>query len=323
MLASSGVRWAAVRFGGAVITLAGVAVVVFVVLRLVPGDAIAAQLGIESGTLTSAQRAALEHYYGTDRSVPAQFASWIGQLVHGNLGVSLSSGVPVTRLLGTALPVTIELAVLAALIGSAVGILLGTLAGTRPGSLRDSVTQGVGLLGLAVPEFVLGIVLVTVLAAAFGYFPDTGTFVRLTTAPSRNLTQMLYPALVLAVGFAANVMRSTRSEFVETAGADFVRTARGKGLPPRRIRGAHVLRNAAIPIVTLTGVQFGYLLGGTVIIEQIFALPGLGRLLFTSITNRDYPVVQSSVLVIAVLFVLVNLLVDLLYQVIDPRMRAA
>jgi peptide/nickel transport system permease protein len=317
------VRWAAVRLGGAVITLAGVAVVVFVVLRLIPGDAITASLGIESGTLTAAQRAALEHYYGTDRSVPVQFVSWLGQLLQGNLGVSLSSGVPVSHLLGTALPVTLELAVLAAVIGSAIGVLLGMLAGSRPGALRDSVTQGVGLLGLAVPEFVLGIVLVTVLAAAFGYFPDTGTFVRLTTSPSQNLTQMLYPALVLSVGFAANVMRTTRSEFVETAGADYVRTARGKGLAPRRIRTAHVLHNAAIPIVTLTGVQFGYLLGGTVIIEQIFALPGLGRLLFTSITDRDYPVVQSSVLVIAVLFVLVNLLVDVLYRVIDPRTRAA
>jgi peptide/nickel transport system permease protein len=318
-----GVRWGAVRLGGALITLAGVAVVVFVVLRLIPGDAITASLGIESGTLTQAQRAALEHYYGTDRSVPAQFVSWVGQLLHGNLGVSLTSGVPVSHLLGTALPVTLELAVLAAAIGTAVGVALGTLAGSRPGGLRDSVTQGVGLLGLAVPEFVLGIVLVSVLAAAFGYFPDTGTFVRLTSSPSQNLSQMLYPALVLAVGFAANVMRTTRSEFVETAGADFVRTARGKGLAPRRIRSAHVLHNAAIPIVTLTGVQFGYLLGGTVIIEQIFALPGLGRLLFTSITGRDYPVVQSCVLVIAVLFVLVNLLVDVLYHVIDPRTRAA
>ena len=323
MLSGRAVRWAAVRTGGALITLLGVAVVVFVVLRLIPGDAIAASLGIESGTLTPVQRAALEHYYGLDKSVPAQFVSWIGQLLHGNLGVSLSSGVPVSHLLGTALPVTIELAVLAALIGTAIGVLLGSFAGTRPGGLRDSVTQGVGLLGLAIPEFVLGTVLVTVLASAFGYFPDTGTFVRLTQDPSRNLTQILYPALVLAVGFAANVMRTTRSEFVEASGADHVRTARGKGLTSRRIRGAHVLHNAAIPIVTLTGVQFGYLLGGTVIIEQIFALPGLGRLLFTSITDRDYPVVQSAVLVIAVLFVLVNLVVDLLYAVIDPRTRAA
>ncbi len=323
MLATPALRWVAVRLGGAVLTLAGVAVVVFVVLRLIPGDAITASLGIESGTLTPEQRAALAHYYGTDKSVPAQFVSWLGQLLHGNLGVSLSSGVPVSHLLATALPVTIELAVLAALIGTAVGVMLGTLAGSKPGAARDSVTQAVGLLGLAIPEFVLGTIAVAVLAVVFGYFPDTGTFVRLTTSPQQNLSQMLYPALVLSVGFAANIMRATRSEFVETSGADFVRTARGKGLAPGRIRRAHVLHNAAIPIVTLTGVQFGYLLGGTVIIEQIFALPGLGRLLFTSITNRDYPVVQSRVLVIAVLFVLVNLAVDLLYHAIDPRTRAA
>ena len=161
------------------------------------------------------------------------------------------------------------------------------------------------------------------LAEVFGYFPDTGTFVPLTTSVSGNLSQMMYPALVLAVGFAANVMRTTRSAAVEVADADFIRTARGKGVSAIRIRVRHVLRNASVPIVTITGIQFGYLLGGTVIIEQIFALPGLGRLLFTSITDRDYPLVQSSVLVIAAGFVLVNLIVDLLYRAIDPRTRAA
>jgi peptide/nickel transport system permease protein len=213
--------------------------------------------------------------------------------------------------------------VLSAVIGAAVGVLLGVLAGSRPGRVSDSVTHAGSLVGLAIPEFVLGTAVVAILAEAFRYFPNTGTFVPLTHSVSGNLSQILYPALVLSVAFAANTMSATRSEYAEVTDADYVRTARGKGLHPFRIRISHILRNASIPVVTLTGIQFGYLLGGTVIIEQIFALPGMGRLLFTSISNRDYPVVQGTVLVIATLFVLVNLLVDLLYRVLDPRTRAA
>lgn len=316
-------RWFAARMSGAVITLLGVTIVVFVVLRTIPGDAVTASLGTESGTLTPAQRASLNHYYGIDKSWFEQLWTWISGALHGDLGISLTSGKPVTDLLGTALPVTVEVAALAALMGTAAGVLLGVLAGARAGRTADTATQGVALFGLAVPEFVVGTAVVTILAEAFGYFPNTGTFVSLTSSFSENMSQVLYPSLVLAIPFAANVMRTTRSEYVEMAEADYVRTARGKGLHPGRIRRAHILRNATIPIVTLTGIQFGYLLGGTVIVEQIFALPGMGRLLLTSITNRDYPVVQGTVLVIAVLFVLVNLLVDLLYRAIDPRTRAA
>jgi peptide/nickel transport system permease protein len=318
-----GWRWFAARIGGALITLLGVTIVVFIVLRAIPGDTITASLGIESGTLTTEQKASLRHFYGIDRPWPVQLWTWLTGVLHGDFGLSLISGKPVAELLSTALPVTIELAVLAAVIGTAAGVLLGVIAGNRPGRSGDSVTQGVALLGLAVPEFVLGTVVLAVLASAFRYFPDTSTFVPLTRSVQGNLSQVLYPALVLAVAFAANVMRTTRSEYVEVAQADYVRTARGKGVHPGRIRGAHILRNATIPIVTLTGIQFGYLLGGTVIVEQIFALPGMGRLLFTAISSRDYPVVQATVLIIAALFVVVNLLVDLLYRVLDPRTRTA
>jgi peptide/nickel transport system permease protein len=316
-------RWFAARIAGALITLLGVTIVVFIVLRTIPGNAITASLGIESGTLTPAQRASLEHFYGIDRPWIAQLWTWISGVLQGDLGLSLTSGKPVTSLIRSALPVTLELALVAAVIGTALGMLLGVLAGNRPGKATDTATQAVSLLGLAIPEFVLGTALVTILAETFDYFPDTGSFVPMTESISGNMSQILYPSLVLAVAFAANVMRTTRSEYVEVADADFIRTARGKGLRPLRIRGSHILRNATIPIVTLTGIQFGYLLGGTVIIEQIFALPGLGRLLFTSISDRDYPVVQGTVLVIAALFVLVNLLVDLLYRVLDPRTRVA
>lgn len=316
-------RWIAARLGGSILTLFGVAVVVFLVLRVIPGDTITASFGIMAGTLTDAQRAALEHYYGLDQPLVSQFLSWMGQVLTGNFGVSVISGKSAGTLIGNALPVTVELTVLAALIGTVIGVILGMFAASRPGSLRDGTAQSAALLGLAIPEFVLGSLVVAALAEAFGYFPSTGAFVPLTESVSGNLSQMLYPALVLSVGFAANVMRTTRSAAVEVGDADFIRTARGKGVPRLRIRMRHILRNASVPIATITGIQFGYLLGGTVIIEQIFALPGLGRLLLTSITNRDYAVVQSSILVIAIGFVLINLIVDLLYRVIDPRTRAS
>jgi len=319
----AGLRWAAARFAGAVLTLFGVAVVVFLVLRVIPGDTITASLGIESGTLTDAQRAALEHYYGLDKPLVVQFFAWLGQVLSGNFGVSLISGKSAGSLILDALPVTIELAVLAAVIGTAVGVLLGMLAASGPGRWRDGTAQTAALFGLAIPEFVLGSITVAVLASVFGYFPDTGTFVPLTSSVQGNLSQMLYPALVLAVGFAANVMRTTRSAAVEVADADFIRTARGKGVGPTRIRTRHILRNASVPIVTITGIQFGYLLGGAVVVEQIFSIPGIGRQVLLGIQQKEYALVQSTVLVIALAFVIVNLLTDLLYRAIDPRVRAS
>jgi peptide/nickel transport system permease protein len=311
------------RLAGSVLTLLGVSLVVFIVLRAIPGNAITAALGVGAGALTPQQLASLRHYYGLDRPLPSQYITWMGDLLHGNLGVSLTSGQPVRTLISSAVPVTVELAVIAVLLGAVTGVVLGLIAAGRPGGMRDVAVQGVGLLGLAIPDFVLGTAVVTILAAVFSYFPDTGSYVPLTTSVSGNLRQMLYPSLVLAVAVTANVMRTTRSEYAEVSRADFVRTAVGKGVPARRIRIVHVLRNSLVPIATLTGIQFGYLLGGTVIIEQIFALPGLGRLLYTAISDRDYPLVEGAVLVIAVFFVLVNLVVDLLYQVIDPRTRTS
>jgi peptide/nickel transport system permease protein len=314
-------RYLSTRLGGTVATLAGVTVIVFVVLRALPGDAVTARLGTQAGVLTGEQLAALERYYGVDQPVWQQFSSWVVSLLTGNFGVSVDSGVPVLSLILSALPVTLELAVLAILISTPVGVALGMLAASRPGRARDVGVQTIGLVGLALPEFVVASVAVAVLAAVFSYFPDPGSYVSLTESVSGNLSQMLYPALVLSVGLVATIMRTTRSAFLEAANTDFVRTARGKGLSPMRIRVRHVLHNASIPIVTIVGIQFGYLLGGTVIIEQIFALPGLGRLLLTGILKQDYAVVQSTVLFVAFAFVLVNLLVDLTYRGLDPRAR--
>jgi peptide/nickel transport system permease protein len=314
-------RYLVKRLGEALVTLAGVAVLVFLLLRVLPGDEVTARLGIESGALTESQRESLRAYYGLDQPMWEQFWSWMSSVLSGNFGVSSASGRPVSEQLTSALPVTLELAALSAIIGVIIGVAVGVFAGDRPDSMRDSVGQGFGLLGLAIPDFVLATAIIAVLAGAFGYFPAAESYAGLFEDPLLNLQQLVFPALVLGTALAATVMRTTRSAYLEVSGQDFVRTAHGKGVAPRRVRWRHVVRNAAIPITTITGIQFGYLLGGTIIVEEIFALPGMGRLVLTGVSTREYAVVQSTVLVIAAMFVLVNLIVDVLYTRLDPRVK--
>lgn len=309
------------RLGGALLTLFGVAVFVFVVLRLIPGDEITAMLGIESGTLTEVQRRALESYFGLDQPPISQFFGWLGNVLTGNLGYSMRSGVSVATLIADALPVTVELAVLSMLFGILIGVPTGIFAATHQGKAPDIVAQTFGLIGLAIPNFVIGTFLITIAASQFGYFPNAAGYVPPWEDLGLNLQQMLFPAMSLGIVLAGSIMRTMRSAFLEVSTEPFVRTARGKGLSPRRVKWVVIFRNASIPVLTITGIQFGYLLGGTVVIEQIFALPGLGRLVLTAINQRELAVVQSSVLVIATMFVMVNLFVDLLYARIDPRIE--
>jgi peptide/nickel transport system permease protein len=309
------------RLAEAVLTLFGVAVLVFIVMRVLPGDEVTARLGIESGALTETQRDSLERYYGLDQPLIRQFFSWMGSVLTGNFGISVTSGQPVRKLIAEALPVTIELAVLATLFGSLVGISIGVFAASRVNGPGDVVGQGFGLLGLGIPNYIVGSTIIAVLATNFAYFPSAARYVGFFESPVENVQQQFWPAVTLALGLAAAVMRTTRSAFLEASSQDFVRTAKGKGLTARRVRWRHVLHNSSIPIVTIVGIQFGYLLGGTVIIEEIFALPGMGRLILTGISQREYAVVQSSVLVIAALFVIVNVTVDLVYARIDPRVK--
>jgi len=309
------------RLAEAVVTLLGVALLVFLLLRVLPGDEITARLGLEAGALTPTQREALESYYGLDRPPVVQFFAWLGSVLSGNFGVSVTSGRPVSDLIVAALPVTIELAILSTIFGTIVGVAIGVMAGSNPNTLKDTTGQTFGLLGLGIPNFVLGSFIIAFLAAQFGYFPAAASYVNFWENPLINLQQQMYPALTLGVALAAAAMRTTRSAFLEASGQDFVRTARGKGLTPRRVRYRHVLHNSLIPVVTIVGIQFGYLLGGTIIVEEIFALPGMGRLVLTGISQREFAVVQSSVLVIAAMFVMVNLIVDLIYARIDPRVR--
>lgn len=309
------------RSAEAVLTLLGAALLVFFLLRVLPGDEITARFGIEAGALTPAQVEALERYYGLDKSLVEQFFGWLGSVLSGNFGVSVTSGRPISELIATALPVTIQLAVMSTMIGSVVGVAIGVMAASNQNGIRDTVGQTFGLLGLGVPSFVIGATIISVLASQFGYFPAAAPYATLWEDPLLNFQQLIFPALILGVGLAATSMRTTRSAFLESSSQDFVRTAHGKGLSARRVKYRHVLHNSMVPVVTIIGIQFGYLLGGTIIIEEIFALPGMGRLVLTGIAQREFAVVQSTVLVIAAMFVLVNLTVDLVYARIDPRVR--
>ena len=315
-------RRVAARLVKAVITLVGVAVVVFIVLRLLPGNQITSSLGVNAGLLTKAQYADLEHFYGIGKPLPQQFGQWAGDLLHGNMGVSEQSGRSVASLIGAALPVTLELAVAAMLIGLVLGVGSGALAAAAPGRLADRAARLLALAGLGVPSFVIGAGLVAFLASVFHYFPSSEGFASLGSDPWLNIQQIFWPALTLGLGIGAAILRTTRGAMLDVARQDYVRAARGRGLRPGVVVVKHVLRNALIPIVTMSGIQFGYLLGGTVVVEQIFVLPGLGRLLLMSVTESDYAVAQGVTLVFAAGFVVVNLLTDLLYAVVDPRLRS-
>lgn len=311
------------RIVEAALTLLGVAILVFVMLRVIPGDQITASLGIEAAALTPAQHETLRAYYGLDQPPVTQFFGWLGNVVSGNLGISQRTGQTVLEMTLDALPVTMELALLATVFGLLLGIPLALLSASRPNGRRDAVGQLVGLAALSVPGFLLGASLLAFVSKTFHYNPSAQGFARLLSDPGLNLQQMLFPALVLGFGLAAPIMRTGRSALLEVQTQDFVRTARGKGVAPIRVQVRHVLHNALVPIVTMTGIQFGYLLGGAVVVEQIFSVPGLGRQVLIGLQQKEYAVVQSTVLVIALSFVLVNLLTDLLYRLIDPRVRAS
>ena len=303
-------------------TLLGVAVFVFVMLRAIPGNQITAQLGTEAAALTDAQRASLEAYYGLDKPLFVQFFSWLGNLFTGNLGFSARAQQSVAALTAQSLPVTLELAVLSIILSLLIGVPLGMLAASKPDSIRDGIGQGVSLAGLSIPAFLLATALVTILSSTLGFNPNGAGFAYLTQNPGLNLQQMLLPSFVLAFGIAAPIMRTTRTAVLEVRSEDFIRTAKAKGISTRRLQFKHVLGNALVPIVTMTGLQFGYLLGGAVVVEQIFSLPGIGRQVLIGIQQKEYAVVQSTVLLIALGFVIVNLLTDLAYRLIDPRVRA-
>ena len=300
-------------------TLLGVSILIFTAIRLVPGDAITAMLGTESGMLTDVQRASLRAYFGLDKPPVVQYFNWLGNALRGNLGLSVRYGQPVLNIIVSAFPVTLQLALMALIIALVLGVPLGVLSAISRDSIIDLFARLFALLGLAMPNFLLGTLIIFVLSVYFKYLPNSGNYAQLWDNPGRNFQQMIFPAITLGFAFSASVMRTTRSAMLEVMGQDYLRTARSKGLADHTVIIRHALRNALIPVVTITGVELGYLLGGTVIIEDIFSLPGIGRLVFNAISQRDYALVQGVALFVAVNFVIVNLVVDVIYTAIDPR----
>ena len=280
-------------------TLLGVSILVFAAIRLVPGDQITAQLGTEAGMLSDAQRTALEAYYGLDKPPVEQFFTWLGEALQGNFGFSVRHGEAVLPLILERFPVTVELAIFSVLIALLIGIPLGILAAIRRDTWLDLFARVFGMLGLSVPNFLLGTLIIYVLSVYFSVLPNSGNYVDLHENPWLNIQQLFFPAVTMGFSFAASVMRMTRSAMLEVLDEDYVRTARSKGLLERVVIQRHALRNALIPVVTLIGVEMGYLLGGAFITEQIFALPGIGRLAVNAITQREYALVQGVTLFIA------------------------
>ncbi len=317
------IRYIIQRLLIAIPTLLGVSVLVFVAIRAVPGDSITAMLGTESGLLTQTQRESLEAYFGLDKSPVAQYFTWLGNVVRGDLGYSVRLGQPVLDLILRRLPVTFELALLSVIIALAIGVPLGISSAIYRNTAVDLGGRLFALIGLAAPNFLVATLTIFVLSKYFNILPNAGKFTRLVDDPVENLKQMILPAATLGFAFSASVMRTTRSAMLEVLGQDYVRTARSKGLREKVVIGRHALRNALIPVVTLTGIEVSYLLGGTVIIEQIFALPGLGRLTLNAIAQRDYALIQGVTLFIACMVVVVNIVVDLGYAALDPRISYA
>ncbi|MDP1730584.1 MAG: ABC transporter permease [Devosia sp.] len=301
--------------------LIGVSSLVFVAIRMVPGDSITAMLGTDAGLLTPTQREALAVYFGIDQPWFVQYGRWLLGLLQGDLGISVTYGKPVFEVILKRFPLTLELALLSMIIALSVGVPAGVFAATHNERPSDLAVRIVAMIGQSTPSFVLGLLIIYALSAGFGVLPIMGEFSPLWQDPLANLSQLIFPAITLGFAFAASVTRISRSAMLDILSEDYVRTARSKGASSRSVTWRHALPNALIPVVTLSGIEFGYLLGGAVIVEQIYALPGLGRMVLGAILQRDYALVQGTVLFIALNFMIVNLLVDLAYFALDPRIR--
>ena len=298
-------------------TLLFVSVLIFSLQQLLPGDPALALAGEDHDPVAVA---AIRAKYHLDRPMVVQYRIWLGNVLRGDFGESLRSRIPVSELLVSKLPVTIELAVCSMLVALLLGLPAGVISATRKGTPLDFTANLVALSGLSVPHFWLGIMLILLFAVRLGWLPASG-YAPPWEDPLRNLTTLLLPSIVLGTGVAGVMMRHTRSAMMQTLDADYVRTARAKSVPERLVVLKHALRNALIPIITLGAIEFGRLLSGAVLTEQIFNIPGFGKLLVDGVFNRDYAVVQAVVLVSAALYVLLNLLADVLYFVANPRMR--
>jgi peptide/nickel transport system permease protein len=301
----------------AIPTLIIVSLFVFALQHALPGDPFLVIAGEERDPETIARLRAI---YRMDDPIPVQYLAWLGQVLQGEFGRSLRTGEPVLGLIAQKLPVTLQLAIAAMIVALAIGLPAGVLAAIRKGTTTDYAVSAVALSGLSIPNFWLGIMLILLFAVELRWLPASG-YVPFFSDPLGALTTLVMPAFVLGTGLAAFIMRHTRSAMLEVLRADYVRTARAKGLSERVVIGKHALRNALIPVITLSTILFGELLAGAVLTEQVFTIPGFGKLIVDAVFNRDYGVVQGVVLCTAIGFIGMNLLADLLYIALNPRLR--
>jgi peptide/nickel transport system permease protein len=291
-------------------------VLVFCIVRLVPGDPATAILGLRASPESVA---ALREELRLNDPIWVQYLHWLGNVVQGDLGEDYTSHEPIREQLLTRLPVTLEMALLAMLMSAVIAIPLGVLAAVKRGP-ADAASSALGLVGISIPDFWLGVMSILLFSLVLGWLPSSG-HVPLGQSVWGNVSHLLLPAFTLALGLAAVLTRTTRAAVLDVLHRPYVQTARAKGLSERAVVAGHILRNAAIPIVTVLGLQLGYILGGAIVVEQIFSLPGIGRLTLNAVLNRNYPVIQGAVLLITFLFMLINILTDVLYATLDPRIR--
>lgn len=311
------IRAVTLRIVAMVPVMLGVAIVTFFVIRLVPGDVVDSLANEDFGSAEAA--AELRRTFGLDLPVPVQFANWIGALLVGDLGTSFRSGRPVIEEILNRFPLTLELTLAALLLSVAIAIPLGIASATKRNGTLDVTARVSSLLGMSVPNFWLGIILIAIFSVALRWLPSGGS--NAFSFSWDHLKFLILPAITLSSSLAAVTMRMARSSLLEVLSQDYVRTARSKGLREQIVIGRHVLRNSLIPVITVVGIQAGALLGGTVVVEQVFSWGGLGSLVIQSITQRDYPLLQGLVVFLAFFYLAVNLIVDLVYLYIDPRLR--
>lgn len=311
------VRFLARRVAYSLVVLFGVLIVVFALVQLVPGDPVRIALGTR---YTPEAYEALRTASGLDRPLIVQFFSYLGHALTGDLGVSFRNGDPVTATLLDRLPATVSLGLVGIVFALLIAVPAGIWAALREGRVSDAIVRVTSQFGVSVPDFWLGILLIALFSSTLGWLPTSG-YRPLFDDPAGWLRHIILPGLTVGLVAAAIMTRYIRSAVLEVASMGYVRTARSKGLAPRVVTLRHTVRNALIPVLTITGIQLATILGGVIVVEVVFAWPGLGRLVYNAVAARDYPVIQGAVLLMAALFLLINLIVDVLYAVVDPRIR--
>jgi peptide/nickel transport system permease protein len=310
-------RYLMSRLGGMLVVMAIVAVLVFALTRAAPGDPVAVLLG-DQANAEDIER--VKKVYGLDKPLPVQFGLWLKELAHGNLGESIFLQRPVTQALWERAEPTTLLALLSICIATLIGVPCGIVSAVYRGTLLDQLLTGFAMLGASVPSFWFGLVLMQIFAVYLGWFPVSG-YGEPGASLAARVHCLILPAAVLGVLNSALITRFTRASMLDVLGEDYVRTARAKGLGEKRVVLKHALRNALVPIITVIGLTAALMIGGAVVTETVFGLPGVGNLVVSAVVRRDYPVIQGALLIVAVIYVVINFLVDLLYTLVDPRVK--